>query len=438
VKKPLLFAVLVCACLGGRAWAQPPADCKPNSLNIPNAPYPCVFPDNRAIFRVQAPDAQKVTVRLGKGFDMSKGADGLWYVTTTPLVVGFHYYTISIDGAVVADPATRTFFGSGFDNSGIEVPAPDAAFYTQQNVPRGQVRQVWYYSKVTEKWRRAYVYTPPDYDTNIKARYPVLYLLHGWGENEQGWHTQGHVDIIMDNLIAEKKAKPMIIVMDNLNAVKPGESAALFGARGAVTQAVYEPQPARGAAGAGGRPAAGAPGAAAPPAAGAPGAAGRPGAAGAPAAGRGGLGAFGGGAFTEMMFTDLIPMVERTFRVAPGRENRAMAGLSMGGMQTSTTGLANLDRFASLGFFSGAGGGRGGFDPKTASGGVFADAAAFNKKVKVFFLGIGSEEGTGTKTYSEELTKAGIKNIYYESPGTAHEWLTWRRSFHEFAPRLWR
>ena len=441
MKKILLVAAFVCACVSARAWAQPPADCKPNSLNIPNAPYPCLYPDNRAIFRVQAPGAQKVTVRLGKGFEMAKQADGLWYVTTTPLVVGFHYYTISIDGAVVADPATRTFFGAGFDNSGIEVPAPDAAFYTQQNVPRGQVRQVWYYSKVTERWRRAYVYTPPDYDTNTRAKYPVLYLLHGWGENEQGWHTQGHVDIIMDNLLAEKKARPMIIVMDNLNAVKPGESAALYGARGALTQAVYQPQPPPGAAGASGRPAAGAPGAAAPPAAGAPPGAGRPGAAGAPgapAAGRAGMGAMSSSVFTEMMFTDLIPMVERTFRAAPGRENRAMAGLSMGGMQTSTTGLANLDKFSSLGFFSGAGGGRGGFDPKTASGGVFADAAAFNKKVKVMFLGIGSEEGTGTKTYSEQLTKAGITNVYYESPGTAHEWLTWRRCFHEFAPRLFR
>ena len=255
MKKILLVAAFVCACVSARAWAQPPADCKPNSLNIPNAPYPCLYPDNRAIFRVQAPGAQKVTVRLGKGFEMAKQADGLWYVTTTPLVVGFHYYTISIDGAVVADPATRTFFGSGFDNSGIEVPAPDAAFYTQQNVPRGQVRQVWYDSKVTAKWRRAYVYTPPDYDTNIKAKYPVLYLLHGWGENEQGWHVQGHVDIIMDNLIAEKKARPMIIVMDNLNAVKPGDSATLYAARGAITQAVPQPQPAPGAPPAAGRPA---------------------------------------------------------------------------------------------------------------------------------------------------------------------------------------
>jgi enterochelin esterase-like enzyme len=415
VKRTLLLSVFACACVCGRAWGQPPADCKPNALNIPSAPYPCILPDNRVMFRVVAPDAQKVTVRLGKGFDMTKGPDGLWYVTTTPQVVGFHYYTLSIDGSVVADPATRTFFGSGFDNSGIEVPEADAdaAYYTLQNVPHGQVRQCWYYSKVTANWRRAYIYTPPGYDTNTKAKYPVLYLLHGWGENEQGWHVQGHVDVILDNLIAEKKAKPMIIVMDNLSAVKPGESAALYAARGTITQAVPQPPPAPGA----------------PPAA-----AGR----GAAAAGRGGTGPFGAGVFSEMMFADLIPMVERTFRVAPGRENRAMAGLSMGGMQTFTTALANLDKFAYLGGFSGSSGGRGGFDPKTSSGGVFADAAAFNKKVKLLFLGIGSVEGPGTKTFSEQLTQAGIKNVYFESPGTAHEWLTWRRCFREFAPRLFR
>ncbi len=298
-------------------------------------------------------------------------------------------------------------------------------------MPHGQVRQRWYYSKVTGAWRRAYIYTPPAYDANTKMRYPVLYLMHGWGENEQGWHTQGKVDVIMDNLIAEKKAKPFIIVMDNLNAVKPGESAALYGARGSLTQAVPQPPaPPR---------AAGAP--ATPPAAGAPGPrrrrAGARGAA--PAGARaGGMGPMSSSVFTEMMLTDLIPMVETTFRVAPGRENRAMAGLSMGGMQTFTTGLTNLDKFAYIGGFSGSSGGRGGFDPKTSNGGVFADAAAFNKKMKVLFLGIGSVEGPGTKTFSDQLTQAGIKNVYFESPGTAHEWLTWRRCFRDFAPRLFR
>ena len=239
VKNAMCLAI--CACVCTPVMAQPPSDCTPNAYNIPSAPYPCVFPDSRVTFRVSAPDAQKVRVRLGSGFDMSKGPDGLWFVTTPPQVVGFHYYTLSIDGAVVADPATRTFFGSGCYNSAIEVPEPDADYYTLKDVPHGQVRQRWYYSKVTGSWRRAYVYTPPDYDTNTKAKYPVLYLLHGWGENEEGWHVQGHVDVIMDNLIAAKQAKPMIIVMDNLNAVRPGESAALYAARGVITQAVPPP-----------------------------------------------------------------------------------------------------------------------------------------------------------------------------------------------------
>jgi enterochelin esterase-like enzyme len=237
-----------------------------------------------------------------------------------------------------------------------------------------------------------------------------LYLLHGWGEDETGWYTQGHVDFIMDNLIAEKKAKPMIIVMDNLNAVKPGESAALFAARGWFRlREVRSP--------------------------------GRwhTGRARSWRRARRTGGGFNLSGFTDMMFTDLIPMIERTYRALPGRENRAMAGLSMGGMQTFTTALNNLDKFAYLGGFSGSCGGRGGtFDPKTTCGGAFADPAAFNKKVKVLFLGIGSAEGPGTKQFSDALTAAGVHNVYFESPGTAHEWLTWRRCLNDFAPRLFR
>jgi enterochelin esterase-like enzyme len=403
----IVWALLGCAL--GRAQASD--ECKPSSLNIPGASYPCVHADRRVTFRVSAPDAQKVQVRLGGAHDMARTADGLWMATIPPQVVGFHYYSIVIDGAVVADPATRTFFGSGWDNSAIEVPESeaDAAYYLPRDVPHGQVSQRWYYSKVTGKWRRCYVYTPPEYDANPRNRYPVLYLLHGWGENEQGWHTQGHVDFILDNLIAEKKAKPMIVVMDNLNAVKPGEDASLYAARGIIarpTMADVAPAGGRGA--------------------------------GAAAGGRGGLAGNWAAVFTEMMLTDLIPMVERTYRTAAGRENRAMAGLSMGGMQSFTTVLANTDKFSYLGGFSGSSGGRGGFDPKTSNNGVFADSAAFNKKMKVLFLGIGSVEGPGTKNFSEALTKAGIKNVYFESAGTAHEWLTWRRCLYDFAPRLFK
>lgn len=411
MNKMFIIAALSCAF----CWGQHPENCRPSALNIPEAKYPCIFPDNRVMFRVIAPDAQKVRVSLGGGLELTKGPDGIWSGTTAqPLVVGFHYYSLRIDGATVTDPSTMTFFGSGWQNSGIEIPAPDAEFYAPKDVPRGRVSEQWYYSKVTGKWRRCFVYTPPDYSSNVKARYPVLYLLHGWGEDETGWYTQGHVDFIMDNLIGAGKAKPMIIVMDNLNAVKPGESAALFAGRGLVPPPSDRP-----------------PEPAAPMRRGAPGRGATPG-------GRG-PGGFNLSTFTDMMFADLIPMVERTYRVAPGRENRAMAGLSMGGMQTFTTGLNNLDKFSSLGGFSGSCGGRGGaFDPKTTCNGAFADPSAFNRKVKVLFLGIGSAEGPGTKNFSEELTKAGIKNVYFESPGTAHEWLTWRRCLHDFAPRLFR
>ncbi len=414
------IAIILTFLASGICWAQPPANCMPSELDIPGAPYPCVFPDHRAMFRVSAPDAQKVRVRVGTGFDMTKEDDGLWYATTTPLVEGFHYYMINIDGASVSDPATQTFFGGGEWSSAIEIPAADADFYSHKNVPHGVVRTQWYFSTVTQQWRRCLIYTPPGYDTNVKATYPVLYLLHGWGENELGWTFQGHVDQIMDNLIVAGKAKPMLIVMDNLNAVKPGEDGTLYNARGVLTQAVPQPQ----------APMGGAPGA--------------------PGAGQGGPRPAGAAAparppfrlsttFTEMMFTDLIPMVEKNYRVASGRENRAMAGLSMGGMQTFTTGLQNLDKFAYLGGLSGNCGSFGGpFDPKTSCDGAFADPAAFNAKVKVLFLSTGSVEGSRVKQFSDALTQAGIQNVYFESPGTAHEWLSWRRALADFAPRLFK
>ena len=413
MKKTIALGMLLAPAI---CWAQPPADCKPSSLNVPGAPYPCVFPDHRAMFRLSAPDAQKVRVRVGTGFDMAKEADGLWYATTTPLAQGFHYYMVNIDGSSVSDPATASFFGGGQWSSAIEVPAADAEFYSQKEVPHGLVRDEWYFSTVTQQWRRAMIYTPPGYDQNAKVRYPVLYLLHGWGENELGWTFQGHVDQIMDNLLVAGKTKPMLIVMDNLNAVKPGEDGTIYNARSVITQAVPQPQ----------APMGGAPGV--------PGAGQRP--AGGTPAPRPALHL--SGTFTEMMFTDLIPMVEKNYRVAPGRENRAMAGLSMGGFQTFTTGLEHLDKFAYLGGLSGncSGFGGGTFDIKTICGGAFADATAFNSKVKLLFLSTGSVEGPRVKQFSDALTQAGIKNVYFESPETAHEWLSWRRAFADFAPRL--
>jgi enterochelin esterase family protein len=308
-----------------------------------------------------------------------------------------------IDGVEVSDPATQVFYGSNRYSSGIEIPEKQVDYYEPKSVPHGEVRAKWYYSKVTGAWRRCFVYTPPDYDRNLKARYPVLYLLHGGGEDETGWPTQGRVNFILDNLIAEKQAKPMIIVMDSMTARKPGEAASSG----------------RGGAGGQGR---GQQGPTLIP--------GRSNASAAMLAGN--------KTFEEVLLTETIPMIDSTYRTLANRENRAMAGLSMGGMQTFATATAHLDTFASIGGFSGSGGSGGTFDQKTTNNGAYADAEAFNKKVKLLWLGVGTEESPNTKRFHEALDKAGIRNVYFESPGTAHEWLTWRRCLNDFAPRLFR
>jgi enterochelin esterase-like enzyme len=375
---------------GGFCWAQAPADCKPASTNIPRAQFPCIYPDNRVEVRVMAPEAGKVQVRIGTTvYDMTRGADGMWSATVPPQVVGYHYYWLLIDGVMANDPASESFYGVSRQSSGIEIPETGVDYYSPKDVPHGEIRSRWYYSEITKSWRRCFVYTPPDYNTNFKARYPVLYLQHGGGEDERGWAVQGKVDLILDNLIAERKAKPMIVVMDRGYALKPGE--------------VMPPRPA-------------------------------PGAARAP----GGPRMMRSTTFEEVFIKELIPMIDRTYRTIPTRENRAMAGLSMGGGQTFRITLANLDKFAYIGGFSGGGAGRGDFDPKTAYNGVFADPAAFNKKVKLLYMSNGTAEGTGARTSYETFKKAGINSVYFESQGTAHEWLTWRRSLYDFAPRLFR
>jgi enterochelin esterase-like enzyme len=364
-----------------------PAETIPAPSNVRGAEYPRVHADLRVTFRIKAPDAQKVEFQLGKRYPAQKGEDGFWTATTDPQVPGFHYYWLVIDGVQVNDPASETFYGYGRETSGIEIPEKGVDYYLPRDVPHGEVRERWYHSRTTQQWRRAFVYAPPGYDTNRETRYPVLYLQHGAGEDERGWPNQGRVGFIMDNLVAERKARPMLVVMEQGYARKPGEAAP--GEKPAVPRDFTR--------------------------------------------------AFA--AFEEVMVNDLIPMIDATYRTIPDRENRAMAGLSMGGMQTFQIALGHLDLFAYIGGFSGAGGGFGGapFDPKTAHGGAMADAGEFNKKVRLLWLGIGTAEGRmydGIKRYHEALEKAGIKTVYYESPGTAHEWLTWRRCLHEFAPLL--
>jgi enterochelin esterase-like enzyme len=311
---------------------------------------------------------------------MTRGDDGTWAVTTPPAVPGFHYYWFVLDGAAVADPASESFFGYGKQVSGVEVPEAGVDYYDAKDVPHGEVRARWYHSKVTGQPRRAMVYTPPGYDARPDTRYPVLYLQHGAGEDERGWSTQGRMNFILDNLIAAGKAVPMIVVMD----------------KGYATRA----------------------GAAAP-------------------AGPGGFRDFS--AFADVLLNDLVPTIDANYRTLADRDHRAMAGLSMGSMQTLQIAPTHLDTFSHIGGFSGPTFGP--FDPKTTSGGAFADAAAFNAKVRLLYLHAGTAEGRihdNVKALHESLDAAGVKNVFVESQGTAHEWQTWRRALNDFAPRLFR
>ena len=225
--------------------ATPPVeDFKPAPSNQPGRQYPQVNSEGRARFRIVAPQAQSVSVSLGRGTPLVKGADGVWVVTTRPLDEGFHYYSINIDGADVPDPGSMFFYGAGRWGSGIEIPAKDQDFYAFKNVPHGQLREVLYFSKTRNSTRRCFVYTPPDYDRDPNKRFPVLYLQHGMGEDETGWGNQGHANLIMDNLIADGKAKPFIIVMEN------GSTMGGPGGRGAGRGGAPAGTPPAGAAGA--------------------------------------------------------------------------------------------------------------------------------------------------------------------------------------------
>jgi enterochelin esterase-like enzyme len=359
---------------------------RPASTNV-NSASPRIHPDLRLTLQLKAPEAKTVRVvgnfGLGKGgpWEMDRGEGGVWTVTTPPVIPGFHYYTLSVDGVTVNDPGSDTFFGTGKPTSGIEIPEKGVDFYLAKDVPHGEVRSRWYNSKVTGQTRHVMVYTPPSYDSDRDKRYPVLYLQHGGGEDETGWSRQGHVNFILDNLIAGGKATPMIVVMEKGYAGRVGEPAV-------------------------------------------PGGRGRP----------------DGSAFEDVVVKDLVPMIDSTYRTIAARDHRAIAGLSMGAGQALRIGLAHLDTFSAIGAFSGVGK----VDAKTAYGGVFADSAAFDRKVKLLYLHAGTVSlDAGIHERAEilygSLKEAGIKNVVFrDAKGFAHEWQTWRYALHDFAPRLFR
>jgi enterochelin esterase-like enzyme len=367
---------------------QPPVeDFKPSSLNQPGKQYPQVNSERRVRARVVAPQAQNVMLDIGAvKYPLTKGEDGAWIGESRPQDEGFHYYQIVVDGAQVPDPTSLYFYGASRWGSGVEVPAQDQDFYALKDVPHGQLRQTLYYSKSANANLRCFVYTPPDYEKDASKRYPVLYLQHGGGEDETGWGSQGHTGLIMDNLIADGKAKPFIIVM--ANSYIPGSGPGRAPARAATTNGPSS----RGMSGPGGR-------------------------------------RFDFSAFERVLIDDLIPFVDANYRTLDDQANRGMAGLSMGGMQTRGISLANLDKFSHIGIFSGG----------SIAVTNIADMARFKEKVKLVFVSYGSREnGAAGKAHVEALKQAGINSVFYESPNTAHEWLTWRRSLYQFAPLLFK
>jgi enterochelin esterase-like enzyme len=379
-----LVIIILCIFSAYEAIGQLPEGSKPAPTNIRANQCPCILHDLRVVFQVTAPDAGKVQIDLGNVYDMQKDEKGQWSVTTDPQVPGFHYYSLVIDGVRVSDPASESFYGTGRMSSAIDIPENGVDFYTVKDVPHGDIRKKIYFSKTTGTWRSLNIYTPPGYDNTGKKQYPVLYIQHGGGEDERGWAVQGKTDIILDNLIAEGKAKPMLVVIPNGNVARPEMTA-------------------------------------------------------------GGYNDDAMAVFKEELFESVIPFIESNYRVKPGASNRAIAGLSMGGGQAFYTGLRNTDMFANVGVFStGLFGGiarqsGSAFDPEKVIPGIMTNTASFNKKLKVFYISVGEQDPRiePTKKVVQTFREKGLKVEFASFPG-GHEWQVWRKSLHDFAKKLFK
>lgn len=365
--KKFINAIFVAALLSGASlYAQESA-----STNIVGKEYPKVNPDRTVTFRINAPEAQSVVVDLRGRHEAVKGEKGLWEVTTTPIVPGFHYYSLIIDGVKVSDPSSQQFYGGGVWSSGIEIPEVCVDYYLDKDVPHGEVRMQRYWSELTKSWRICYVYVPAGYDTNLDVRYPVLYLLHGAGEDETGWSSQGKMYNIMDNLIDEGSAVPMIVVMDHGVANIPDLKLSSM---------------------------------------------------------------FDFTAYEKVVIEELIPMIDEKYRTYSDREHRGITGLSLGGFQSWTIAMNNRDKFAWLGGFSGSGKGPG----------TKADLydSSLNNDFHLMFISTGTKESpqmyATVKNFHDILVSKGVKHVFYQSAGTDHEWLTWRRSLYRFVPMIFK
>ncbi|MEO8885666.1 MAG: alpha/beta hydrolase-fold protein [Mucilaginibacter sp.] len=343
--------------------------------NMRGGKYPQILPNHHVVFRIKAPDAKKVQIDLGKKYDMVKEGDGTWTTTTDSISEGFHYYSLIVDGVTVADPASESFYGMSRMASGIEIPFAGGDYYALKNVPHGDIRIKNYYSTITKSWRKVFIYTPPGYDVNTAKKYPVLYILHGGGEDERGWAQQGKTDVILDNLIAQKKAKPMLIVMPDANI------------------------------------------------------------------GGGGFGEDGLKAFANEMKQNIIPFIEKNYRTLNTSNNRALAGLSMGGINTLYTGVYNTNLFGYLGVFS-----SGWIAPsqKDLANAQYdylqKNRAMVEKNLKLLWVSTGMKEDiayNNCKTMLAKFDELKIKYTYSEYPG-GHTWPVWRNNLYNFAPLLFK
>jgi len=397
-KKMVAIILLIIMMNGGLCVAQSPTkiieDFKPSSVNQPGKEYPQVNSEGRVRVQIKARDAHKVQLDISAiKYDLTKDTSGVWTGESAPQDEGFHYYQLWVDGAAVPDPSSLYYYGASRWGSGIEIPAKDQDFYALKNVPHGELREVHYFSASSNSVRHAFIYTPPGYDKDNSKRYPVLYLQHGMGENETGWGNQGHANLIMDNLIAEGKAVPFIIVMEN-SGVKFDRPRDPKPEANAKTDATTK----------------------------------KP------------VGPMGGfdfaGEFKKVLLNDLIPYVEANYRVIADLNHRAMAGLSMGGMQTRIITLANPDKFSQVGMFSGG----------SISMEDITNTPDFKKNVKLLFISYGSRELDNPrkgpwgdpKENTQAVKAAGMNTSFYVSPLTAHEWQSWRRSLNEFAQLLFK
>lgn len=372
-----MFSQLIFKPVDQSSFSKYPVAGAPAPSNIRNAAYPQITTDSRVIFNIKAPEAQKIQIDLGKKYDLVKDNDGIWKITTDSISEGFHYYSLLIDGVAVADPASQTFYGMGRMASGIEIPFSGGAYYAMQNVPHGDIRIKKYFSAVTRSWRQFYIYTPPAYDSAVNNSYPVLYILHGGGEDETGWAKQGKTDLILDNLIAAGKARPMLVVMMDGNM--SGGGIAGFGERSLQL-------------------------------------------------------------FERELKEAVMPFVEKNYRIAKGSANTALAGLSMGGLQTLYAGIKNTDHFAYLGVFS-----SGWWANQPALSNqqyefMKNNASFINNNLKQLWIAMGGKEDIAYNNCQIMLAKfkeLNIAHTYTEYPG-GHTWPVWRNNLYNFAQLLFK